>query len=102
MSDTRWQYWDVLAFAAGAVPIFLAIVASAAGLHHGGVMIFVGSAGSALWLASLLCIAVFLIGAVAGWRFGNRWLIASGGVLLALCAAPSLFLLAACFNGNCI
>ena len=102
MSDTRRQYWDVLAFAAGAVPVFLAIVASATKLYHGGAMIFVGSAGSEIWLASLLCVAVFLISAVAGWRFGNHWLIASGGVLLALCAAPSLLLLAACFNGNCI
>ncbi|MGN6691701.1 MAG: hypothetical protein ACTHJU_12235 [Sphingopyxis sp.] len=98
----RWRYWDVMALVAGAIPIFLALAASAIGLHYGGFMIFAGSAGSELWLASLLCVAIFLIGAVAGWRFGNRWLIASGGLLLALCAAPSLLLLAACFNGNCI
>ncbi|MGQ2936422.1 MAG: hypothetical protein ACT6RK_20205, partial [Sphingopyxis sp.] len=54
VSETRWRYWDVLAFGAGAVPIFLAIVASAIGLHYGGFMIFAGSAGSELWLASLL------------------------------------------------
>jgi len=98
----RWKHWDVLAFAAGAIPIFLAIIASAAGIDSGGMMIFAGSAGTELWLASLLCAAVFFIGAVAGWRFGNRRLIAAGGLLLALCAAPSLLLLAACLNGNCI
>ena len=102
MSETRWRYCDVLAFGAGAVPIFLALVASAIGRHYGGFMVFAGSAGSELWLASLLCVAVFFIGAVAGWGSGNRWLIASGGLLLALCAVPSLLLLAACFNGNCI
>ena len=98
----RWKYWDVLAFSAGAIPIFLAIIASAAGLNSGGMLIFAGFAGTELWLASLLCVAVFVVGAAAGWQFGSRWLIASGGVLLAICAAPSLLLLAACFNGNCI
>lgn len=102
MSDTRWRYWDVLAFVAGAMPIALTLFASIAGLHYGGVMIFAGSAGSGLWLVSLLCVAVFLVGAIAGWRSGNHWLIVSGGLLLALCAAPSLLLLAACLNGNCI
>jgi hypothetical protein len=92
----------VLAFAAGAVPLFLAIVASLIELHYGGLMIFVGSAGTTLWLAALASAALFVIGAIAGWRSGNRWLIGAGGLLLALPIAPSLLLLAACAQGNCI
>jgi len=97
----RWKYWDALALAAGATPIFLGLFASLTGLHHGGMMIFAGSAGTLFWLASLMCLGLFTVSAIAGWRSGDRRLILGGGVLLALCAAP-LLLLAACFSGNCL
>ena len=65
-------------------------------------MIFAGSAGTLLWLISLLCLGLWAASAAAGWRSGDRRLILGGGLLLALCAAPSVLLLAACFSGSCI
>ena len=102
MTKERWPYWDVLAFASGATPLLLAIIASLLDLHYGGMMIFVGSAGTILWLAALASVGLFGIGAIAGWRSGNRWLIGAGGLFLALPIAPSLLLLAACSQGNCL
>jgi len=102
VTANRWPHWDVLAFTSGAVPLFLAIVASLLELHYGGMTIFVGSAGTPLWLAALLSALLFVVGAVAGWRSGNRLLIGAGGLLLCLPLAPSLLLLAACAQGNCI
>jgi nitrate/nitrite transporter NarK len=102
VSAARWRYWDVLALVAGAVPIFLAVIASANDLHYGGSAIFVGSAGASFALAALLSVVVFPMSAAMGWRPGNRWLIAAGGVLLLLSAAPSLLLLAGCARGDCI
>src|SRR3546814_8554834 len=63
-------------------------------------MIFAGSAGTLLWLISLLCLGLWAASAAAGWRSGDRRLILGGGLLLALCAAPSVLLLAACFSGR--
>ena len=102
MSDTRWRYWDVLAFAAGAVPMLLTILVVAFGSYGDGMMIFVGSAGRQAWLVSLTCALLVVAGALRGWRAGNRKLIIAGGLLLAISATPSLLLLGACFNGNCI
>ena len=102
MNETRQEYWDLLALCAGVTPLFLAIAASALGLHYGGAMIFVGSAGTLLWVVSLLSVGAYAIGAIAGWRFGDRRLILGGGFLLTLSAAPSLLLIVACFSGNCI
>jgi hypothetical protein len=102
MSDTRRQYWDVLAFAAGSVPPCLAVVASAFDIHHGGAVIFLGSAGGFFRVFALTFAALFLIAGFMGWRSGNRGLILLGGLLLVLSAAPSLLLLAACVSGNCI
>lgn len=102
MSAARWRYWDVLALIAGAFPILLAVIASANELHYGGPAIFVGSAGPSFALAALLSVAILLTSAAMGWRSGNRWLIAGGGLLLLLGAAPSLLLLAGCAMGNCI
>lgn len=102
MSAARWRYWDVLALVAGAVPILLAVIASANDLHYGGSAIFVGSAGPSFVLAALLSVAILLMSAAMGWRSGNRWLIAAGGLLLLLSAVPSLLLLAGCAMGNCI
>lgn len=102
MSDTRRPYWDVLALAAGALPLILVILIEAFGSRGDGMMIFVGFAGSVTWLVALACVPLVGAGALMGWRTGNRILIVAGGLLLILSAAPSLLLLAACFNGNCI
>ena len=102
MNAARWRYWDVMAFVAGAVPVLLAMIASANDLHYGGSAIFIGSAGPSFALAALLSVAIFLISAAMGWRFGNRSLIAAGGLLLLLSVVPSLLLLAGCARGDCI
>jgi len=102
MRAARWRYWDVLALVAGAVPVLLAMIASANDLYYGGSAIFIGSAGPSFALAALLSVAIFLISAAMGWRSGNRWLIAAGGLLQLLSVAPSLLLLAGCARGDCI
>lgn len=98
----RWRYWDLLALCAGVAPLFLSIAASLLKLHYGGEHIFIGSAGTLLWLVSLICVAAFAIGAGAGWRSGDRRLIVGGGLVLTLSATPSLGLLLACFSGDCL
>jgi hypothetical protein len=99
----RGHPWDVVAFSAGSLPLFLALMASLFELHYGGLTIFLGSAGKLFWLISLLCIAVFAVSALLGWRQSpDRRMILGGGFLLTLCASPSVLLLAACFSGNCI
>ncbi|WP_447765235.1 hypothetical protein [Sphingopyxis panaciterrae] len=98
----HWKYWDALALVAGAVPPGLAVVASAFDIHHGGAVIFLGSAGGLFRMLALTFVALFLIAGFMGWRSGNRGLILLGGLLLALSAAPSLLLLAACVSGHCI
>jgi len=102
VTKERRPYWDVLALGAGAVPILVAAIASASDLHYGGSAIFIGSGGPSFALAALLSVVVFLMSTAMGWRSGNRWLIAAGGVLLLLSAAPSLLLLAGCAKGDCI
>lgn len=102
MRKGRWSYWDVLALCAGAAPLFLAMTANLLGLHYGGAFIFLGSAGTMLQFAVLLCVGGYAVGAIAGWRSGNRWFIAGGGLALALCAAPSFLLLRACVSGDCL
>lgn len=98
----RWQYWDVLAFAAGAVPLILAVLLDAFGSRGDGMMIFAGFAGSVAWLAAWSCVPLVGAGALMGWQTGNRMLIVAGGLLLLLSAIPSFLLLAACYSGNCI
>lgn len=101
MSRARWEYWDVLALCAGAAPLLLAIAVGLFAPHHNAALIFVGSAGELARLASLICVGIFAIGAVAAWRSGSRWLIGGGGLLLLLSASPSFLLLLACFSDNC-
>ncbi len=84
------------------MPLILVIFVEAFGSRGDGMMIFVGFAGSLAWLVALACVPLVGAGALMGWRTGNRVLIALGSLFLALSATPSLLLLAACFNGNCI
>ncbi len=102
MKSARWGYWDILALAAGVTPPGLAVAASALDIHYGGAAIFLGSAGQLFWALSLACAFLFLPTAYLGWQSGSRGLIALGGLLLVLSAAPSLVLLAACASGSCL
>src|SRR3546814_11429399 len=72
----------------GRATIFVALIASLFGLHYGGAMIFAGSAGTLLWLISLLCLGLWAASAAEGWRSGDRRLILGEGLWLALCAEP--------------
>ena len=99
MNEARWRYWDVLAFAAGAMPFVMSVFAGMGGV---GPMFFAGLSGPFLHYAGLGCAIVFAIVAFAGWPAGNRWLILAGGALLLVSAAPTFVLLYACGTGNCI
>lgn len=102
MTKERWPYWDVLVFAAGVVPLVLAIFVGAFGTRGEAFFMFAGSVGTLVWLTVWACVPLVLAGTVMGWRTGNRLLIVAGIVFLATSMAPVLLLVAVCTFGSCI
>ena len=102
MTKERWPYWDVLAFAAGALPLILAIFVGAFGTRGDFLFMFAGSLGTWAWLLVWACVPLAFAGTLMGLRQGNRLLIISGGLFLAISMAPVLLLFAVCTFGRCI
>jgi hypothetical protein len=102
VTKARWPYWDVLAFGAGALPFLFVIFADTFGTRGDALFLFAGSLGTLAWLAVWACVPLVLVGALMGWRIGNRLLIIAGSLFLAISMAPVLLLFFACAFGSCI
>jgi hypothetical protein len=96
------DHWSATAVCAALLSIVCMVVPTAFDIGYGGMMVPLGSAGptfqTGFWLLFLSAVSA----SIMAWRTGSRWPLFAVLAVAALALFPSLMLVAACMQGNCL